>query len=391
MPKSNENPKTDDALTKTLKEIGNFLLLVSFPWFIGLSCWYFISTIFRLYKLNAIIFYGIFVVVVPVISLLTNMLIVQAIEWSKQPAGEPSKRPDSKGKRLVKIIITGVLIPIVLSVAANLIPVSGEQTLLTILLNRMKYGTEYPFISKIGDTTIASGIETKIQGVQTLQTIHSSKSLDELFRVFIDDHQSINDYDVYDSLSRAIASFPESRDRLLEMFFKSDEFKSDIPRGVTPNLYDRYFSQAFNNLRSEIKKNIIDPQKRDEQLLIIDDIELQLKSTLLGIENEKYIPEGGDPTLDFVLDTFLQMKIERDDQEIYFLARNIAVDPTYASGTRIRAIALWAKLGTANDFEQIVLLLDNNDEQIRKAALAAIAFIHMKTQNNNKIGNNNDQ
>jgi hypothetical protein len=213
--------------------------------------------------------------------------------------------------------------------------------------------------------------------------------LDELFRIFVEDHQPINDYDVYSALSSAMASFPESRNRLLEMFFQSDEFKSNLPRGVTPGLYDRYFSQAFSNLRDEINKNILDTQKRDEQLYAIDNIEIQLKTTLSEMENQKYIPEGGDLTLDFILDTFLKMKIARNDKEIYFLARNIAVDPTYAVGTRLKAIDLWAKLGTANDFEQLVLLLDNDDEQIRQAALRAIATIHNNIHNN-KIGDDTE-
>ena len=203
----------------------------------------------------------------------------------------------------IRIVLTGIVIPLALSMAANLIPVLGEQTLLTLLLNRMKYGTEYPPISKIGDVTITSGNETKVEGIRLLQTFHSPESLDELFRIFVDDHQSINNYDVYISLSEAIASFPESRDRLLEIFFKNQR---EIPSGATQNLYNRHFLQSFENLRSEIKKNIPDPQKQDEQLLLIDEIEIELKSTLLDIENEKYISQEGDPTLDFVLDTFLQ-------------------------------------------------------------------------------------
>lgn len=382
MPSSNENPKPDDdKFSKITKDFWSFFLQVSLPFFIALSCWYFISSIFRLYRLNAIWFYAIFAIVVPGISFLTNLMIVQVIEWSKQPADKPSKRIESKGRRTAKIILTGVIIPIVLSVLANMIPVSNEQTILTILLNKMKYGTEYPFISKIGDVSIASGTDTKVQGISTLNTIHSTKSLDELFRIFIEDHQALNDYEVYSSLSSAMASFPESRDRLLEMFFKSDEFKSDIPRGITPGLYDRYFSKAFGGLRDEITKNILDEQKRNEQLLVVDGMQLQIKTALSDIESQKIIPEGSDPTLDFVLDTFLQMQIAKDDSEIYFLARNIAVDPTYAVGTRIKAIKLWAKLGTTGDFEQIILLLDSEDEQIRQAALQAISTIHQKTRN----------
>lgn len=372
--------KIGTKLTIIVKEIGYLLLLFCLPMFIGTSVWYFLSTIFGFYNLNPIVFYALFSIIVPVTAFLANLLIIRVIEWSKQPVGEASKHPETKGKRIIKVIVTGIIIPIALSVVAELIPVSDEKTVLTILLNRMKYGMEYPFISKIGDTVIASGTETKIEGVRTLETIHSTKSLDELFRIFVDDHQSINNYDFYYALSTSMASFPESRDRLLEMFVQSDEFKSDIPRGITPNLFDRYFSQAFKNLRDEISKNILDPQKRDEQLLAIDEIELLLKTTLLNLENQKYLPEGGDPTLDFVLDTLYQMDINKDDKEVYFLARNVAVDPTYAIGTRVKAIRLWANLGTTNDFEQIVTLLDSDDEQIRQAALQAIATIHIKSK-----------
>lgn len=291
MPESNnEKPKKSDKFSELWKEIGNFILLYSIPFFIAMSTWFFISTIFRLYRLNIFLVYGIFAIVIPGMTILGNMLIVRVIELSKEPA-DKSTIPATKGKVFMKTFL-GVIFTLVLTVVTAWVPINGEQTLLNMLLNRMIYGSEYPFISKIGDVTISSGTDAKIQGVNTLKTIHSTKSLDELFRVFVDDHQSINNYDVYDSLSKAMASFPESRDRLLEMFFKSDEFKSNLPRGVTPNIYDRYFSQAFKNLRDEINKNILDPQKRDEQLFAIDDVELQLKTTLLNLENQKYIPEG---------------------------------------------------------------------------------------------------
>jgi len=384
-----ENPKDENRWSKFWKDVGSFLLLVSLPWFIGLSCWYFLSSMFRFYKLNGFLFYGVFVLIVSVVSLLSNMLIVQTIEWSKEPVGKSIKVAETKGKRIIKIVLTGVLVPIILSVAANLIPVSNDQTFVTILLNRMKYGTEYPFISKIGDVSIASGTDTKVLGISTLNTIHSTKSLDELFRIFVEDHQALNDYEVYSSLSRAMASFPESRDRLLEMFFQSDEFKSNLPRGITPGLYNRYFSQAFGGLRDEITKNVLDEKNRNEQLLLVEGMELQIKTSLTDMENQKVIPEGSDPTLDFVLDTFLKMQIAKDDSEIYFLARNIAVDPTYAVGTRIKAIDLWAKLGNTGDFEKIILFLDSDDEQIRQAALQAIATIHEHTQNQNAADSEN--
>lgn len=374
MSKSSEKPKATSHFSKFLKGLGNFALSFLLPWFIGLICWYFLSTIFHFDRLNEVWFLAIYGFIVLTVSLLASMLIIQAIDWSKQLANMP---PKTKGGRIIRIVLTGIVIPLALSMAANLIPVLDEQTLLTLLLNRMKYGTGYPSISKIGDVTIASGNETKVEGIRLLQTLHSPESLDELFRIFVDDHESINDYDVYISLSEAIASFPESRDRLLEIFFKNQK---EIPSGATQNLYKRHFLQSFENLRSEIKKNIPDSQKQDEQLLLIDAIEIELKFTLLDIENEKYISQERDPTLDFILDTFLQMKINEDEKELYYLARNVSVDPTYASGTRVRAIALWAKLGTENDFKQIGLLLDSEDEQIRKAALEAITCIQIKKQ-----------
>jgi len=74
------------------------------------------------------------------------------------------------------------------------------------------------------------------------------------------------------------------------------------------------------------------------------------------------------------------MKINEAGNELHHLVRNVSVDPSYASSTRVRAIALWAKLGTENDFEQIGLLLDSEDEQLRKAALETISCIQIKKQ-----------
>jgi HEAT repeat protein len=84
-----------------------------------------------------------------------------------------------------------------------------------------------------------------------------------------------------------------------------------------------------------------------------------------------------DPSLNFVLDTFIEMNL-REDNEIYSLAKTIASDSTYAEATRSAAIRLFASLGSRADFELLTSYLDSDSESVKASALEGIEILHRK-------------
>lgn len=381
-----EEPKSHRETSAKLKHIlryfGSLLIEFTIPVFVGFIGWYLLADVLALWRLNRFLILLIFLTVVPGISLVANIALRAFIDWSKQTFKQDQRKPGTKGGRLLKTIIAGIIIPIVLSIAANLIPVSkDEDTFLTLALRRMMFSDDYPFIPTIGEVIItANSNETKLEGLKTLDIIHTDLVLDEFFKIFDKDRSSLKDYDIYEEMRDGIASYDvEARDRLLQLFFQSDEFAGETPRGLSPNLYEKFFEQSFNRFREEIENNVLDPQTRNHQLLLLDQVEVEMRSVLSEIERDKIFGEGGDPTLDFVLDTFIAMKRIEDDTELYFLAKNVAIDHTYATGTRARAILLLAKLGDRDDFPLLVSVLESNEDEILKqAALKGIGIIHKK-------------
>lgn len=380
---SDKNVKQD-----FLSDVIYIILEFTIPFSIALGIWYFIIDYFKFWKLSDYIVTVIFLTLVPILSLAINMGLKSFVAmWKKIDTGEKQKSKKTKGKKILRIVLTGIIIPLVLSFAANLIPVSHDDTFLTILLHNMMFKDEYPFLKDIGDSVIeADDYDTKYGGIRTLTTIGSDGSLDEIFRIYDENYLTLNDYALYNTLTSGIASYEysKSRDRLFEIFYQSDGFTSSVPRGATSGLHERFLEQPFVELRDEISRSTLDLTVKSEQLLLLDEFEFQLRTLLLGIENQENSTVEGDPSIDFVLDTFLAMKtLDKNDNELYFLARNIAVDPIYALGTRLKAIALVSKLGTANDFPFFVNLLSNDDERIQQAALDAISEIHIKTLKDN--------
>jgi len=276
--------------------------------------------------------------------------------------------------------VSGLLVPILVAAIISQVPISGQDTLLTLAIKRMLGRTEYPFIVTIGDTvTAASSVDTKREGVETLRTIHSDLCLDELLRILEVDKSALDDWEFYDAMAGALASYEsEARDQLLDTFYRCDEQMKRIPRALGPDLHSRYFEGAFDALEQQVQDETLDPERRQGLLIQLEQIEIELKSGLGEFEEAEPLPESGEPILNVLLDAFLQMKTLEDDLEIYVLAKRIAADPSYSDGTRGKAILLIGKMGTRDDFATLLPYLQNESESIKRATLEAISDLHLK-------------
>jgi hypothetical protein len=95
-----------------------------------------------------------------------------------------------------------------LAVIANSIPVSGNETIISVLINVIRNRDEYPFIEQIGDIIIESDdLDTKTVGVKTLGELDSDLSLDQLIRILQTDHVHLESWEFYDAMQESLAVY----------------------------------------------------------------------------------------------------------------------------------------------------------------------------------------
>ena len=94
-------------------------------------------------------------------------------------------------------------------------------------------------------------------------------------------------------------------------------------------------------------------------------------------ENAASLTIKENPAIDFGLDTFLSMDLDTNSN-VYSLAKGVAVDPTYALGTRVRALQVVAKFGTKADFPFLYDFLAGSDETLHEAGIKSILGLHKK-------------
>jgi len=335
-----------NILGKVLKH----LLEILIPVIVAIIIWYVLAMVFKFWRLDSVVIFLSFIITLVVVSFAINQLI----RWLTRT---------ERGQKTIKAIISSFLLPFIVSVAANTIPVSGNETLLTWWVRQIMGWQEYSFIRDIGTTVINStSTETKIAGIQTLKTIHTETTFDELFRIFEQDKEILADYSTYGALSEAIASYGKpSRDRLVRVFYKSTGVVHDTPRGTNYDLYNWFFAKAFENLRYQIASEGGDTITTHSQLETLDKAALELRKALMEVQTKRR--RYYDPSLSFVLDTLLKMELG-EDPEVYSFAKTIAADSTYAEYTRAAAITLFSYLGSKNDFDLLVSYLHSDSEPV---------------------------
>ena len=95
-----------------------------------------------------------------------------------------------------------------MAVIANSIPVSGNETIISVLINVIRNRDEYPFIEQIGDIIIESDdLDTKTVGVKTLGELDSDLSLDQLIRILQTDHVHLESWEFYDAMQESLAVY----------------------------------------------------------------------------------------------------------------------------------------------------------------------------------------
>ncbi|MFC2063568.1 hypothetical protein ACFLXB_00530 [Chloroflexota bacterium] len=385
--------KSEKKLQTSLKSILNFVLLSAIPTILSLFLWYLGVGLFKLWKFDFNLFLVAYGITILVFALLFSFVMVNIPEWVGFIEDKPKKKKSiPRGQKILRIIISGLIIPILFSLIATLVPVQGEETAATLFYRSIKSQPEYLFIEKIGDSVINShSIDTKVAGINTLKSIHTEEAMEQLIRILDStgcrfEEWTAPDYYLFsDSIGEAFASFGlEAIDPLLVIFNRCDDLITGNPSEMMSDIFSIYFEKSFDGLVEQLNDDeSLSSSEKEDFLKKLNTIELQLTMDLLDLERETSLAGGFNVTetnLDLILETFNQMENLEKVSSIYELSRRIAADLSYGSSTRSKAIILMAKLGSRDDIGILLTYLEDDTEVIKKTALEAIAILNNKIE-----------
>lgn len=334
---------------------------------------------FRLWDSAEWIFIATLTLTYCIFTVSTVYVVPALISWLTQPA---KPRPQSQSR--IRWLLRAGVGPVVTVALGVLVNVASDGTAFQRLSSYVNPGPPLTLAARVGTAVIAStSTSSKIEGIEALAVLASDEALDQLFRIFRDDARSLRDARVTDVLARAFGSFPspKARERLRLVFEESEGHVKAQPSGVGIDLYGQFLAGAFGSLEREL---IQSGAISGEQLLTAEGHLAQLqgdvKSELARLEAQVALGHG-EPALDVILQSFLYMSDLTEDSHVRVLAKRVARDRSFRESTRRKALALIGKIGTPEDFEDLITYATpewNETEPIKTSALAAIGSLQCK-------------
>ncbi len=288
--------------------------------------------------------------------------------------------------RVVKIALGGLLLPLAVFAAANLVTLPARGQVMNLIISASAPVVRLTPSDEVGLLALQSeNPATKQLSIQVLQGLRSPEGLGQLMRLVNEDPAALQDAGVADALAKAIASYGlQAKDPLLVAFQSVDPatLSGSDSASLSGDLYERYFSRSFESMQAEVNASTADAAQREARLAQLQAAEAQLKTTLgeVGSSGESAGTAPGDLRPDFVLRTFLAMELQQDP-DLLTLARNTAADKRYSSAVRGDALLLVGKLGDKDSLNVLFPYLKETDELIQARALQAIAALQDKLAN----------
>ena len=358
---------------------GGFLVDLLLPAVLGMAAWYLLAGGVDLWKLSRVLFVALFFILFLAVSLLSYGLLRTLVNWRKRILPRLRRGwTDNPQKRLVDIALFGLVVPIAFALLANLVPVSSGDPVLAALERRWSAGAEVTAVTSVANASLsASSLETKRRAVEALQAIGSNASLRELFRLLDEDPDALHDRGYYTGMASAFASYGDlARGDLQALLRERAEMPEGDTAGPVPSLYAAHFAVCMETLREEIASYTAQPDTTGALLLALDELQTDLIRGLDRLEEQGGLAGGGDPTLNLVLDSLLELGPGEGDKAVHRLARTMAEDETRANVTRARALLLVAILGSTDDVALFLSILEADDPVLQRSALEAIKIVY---------------
>ena len=350
-------------------EVGIFLLEIILPALVTGGLLFWVATTINFWKMDRDMAISIFAILFVLLSLVISVFLTDLVN--------KFRHKKSYRLRLIAMILGGLVIPIGVFSGVNFLNIRpGESYMARLISISLNQSVDVSMV-QLGTTVIDSTSPfTKIQGINAINTIHSTAGMEQLFSILTGDTKGLRDSQVSNALSQAIASYGlDAKPGLIAAF--QDHIKSAQLANIPSDLYNRYFAQSISGLQAEINAQTMDSKTKQAQLQQISGLAIDLQAALDNVESESLQASNADPTLDFVLNTFLQMNISQDG-DIYALARTSASDANLSDSIRGKALLIMAKLGSKEDMPLLYTYLQNNSEIIKAYAFQAIANLNLK-------------
>lgn len=281
--------------------------------------------------------------------------------------------------RQVKFTLGGVVIPIAALAAANLLELPNHQTpmsmALSVRLSRPKPTRE----EALGNAVLrAKSPAARVQGIRALQGVGSDEALEQLLRILHDDPEALQGGSESQALSTALASYgARAKPGLLQRLGEGSQSARRERAAPPGDLFDRYFSADFEELRREIDRRPPDPEAPFAGQGRLELAQAELRRALSQVEADAPSAQGDGSLPGFVMQTFLQMGL-KEDADLLALARTTAADAGWPDAVRGQALLLIAKLGEKAELDTLYGYLENPSALLQARAMQAIAELQSR-------------
>lgn len=363
-----------------LSSLGLLIVEIILPAVLSSGALWFLFRNFNLWRLNRALALVLFALALVIMSSLLG-IILDTITSSKRKGYRMRGVKLGTGEltRLVKLALGGVLLPLALFTAAILVNIPVGRTAMDLFILTSQPPVQATPAEKIASLVIqADNPSAKTLGIQALAGFHSPEGLGQLVRVLNEGSESLRSAGLFQTLSKAIASYGiQAKAPLIDTFNKVDPSSRSKSTHLSDDLFARCFAGSFESLRNEVKNQSPDPADQEAQLSQVDAAEAQLKRTLADMRAQPLKAASGDPRLDFVLRTFLGMNLSEDATLLQF-AKTVAADASYPASVRGSAFLLISKLGGKDEYAVLFSYLQADNEVLLARALEAIVALQAK-------------
>jgi hypothetical protein len=360
--------------------LGGLLFELVLPVALSASVLLALAGYMRSWDLHSRVGLGIFAVLLVMLSLVVSLRVDAFTLARRRERGKAQilNRADSR-TRLAKFIGGGLVIPILAFVGANRLELPNHRTPMSQVVQWRLQSPEGVHAEQIAGAALrASRAATKIQGILALRALGSDEALEQLFRLLNDDPTTLSDSAESQALSQALASYGiRAKPKLVQQL--AQVVPNAAREEATPSfgLFDRYFSSAFDGVRSEVSAARSDAPAQAKSLERLQAAQANLEEALRQVEADAQPDPAATGLPGFILRTFLQMDVKQD-AEVLEIARRIAADDRWSMAIRGQSLLLIAKLGDADNMNELFGYLDNPELRLQAVALKAIAGLQSK-------------
>ena len=318
------------------------------------------------------------------------LLVVLSLFVSLRVDGYTSRRREERGSRpllnpadprfrLVKLVLGGVVIPVAVFAAANLVELRNHQTPMTMAIQFRLARPEVDRPEQLADAVLrAESPASKVQGILALQATGSPESLDQLLRILSDEPGLLRNGNEYQALAKALASYgAQAKPKLLQRFVQVSPEARRAAVAPPGDLFERYFSADFAGLTREIDGRSPDQGARAAERERIQAAQTELKQALSQIEGDTRPVQGGGSVPTLIMQAFLEMGLKQDADVLAF-ARQTAADDAWADPVRGQALLLIAQLGGREDLDALYGYLESPSAVLQVRAMQAIATLQSR-------------